>query len=81
MGEKSGEFQMKKRIKQGDSFSPLLFNIIVDRIKKNRKKNESLQIFIGYRNLVPIRIKGLLYADNIVLMADTAVKIQKYKNF
>lgn len=68
---------MKKAMKQGDNFSPLLFNIIVNRMKKSTvKKTETLQTIIENQNLVLIRMKGL-YADDIAMMADTADKIQR----
>lgn len=55
---------MKKEIQLGDSLSALFFSTIVDRIKKyTKKKTESLQTFIGYRNLVPIRMEFVLIAD------------------
>lgn len=51
---------------QGDSLSPLLFAIMTDRILKNtNKRTDNLKTTIGYKNLEPVLIDSLLYADNL----------------
>lgn len=80
-GQKSEEFKMNKGIKQGDSLSPLLFIIMMDRIVKQIKaQTEQLSTTIGYRNLEPIKMSSLLYADDVVLIGNSINKTQKLMN-
>lgn len=77
-GTRSNDLLMKKGIKQGDSLSPLLFIIVMDRLLKNiRAKYPTLKTTIGYRRLIPIQVDALMYADDIVLIADNKQKMQK----
>ncbi|XP_073989088.1 uncharacterized protein [Rhodnius prolixus] len=62
-------------VRQGDSLSPLLFIIFMDDILKacqNKTKNFQL----GYRNLQPVTFSSLIYADDLVLIADSQAKLQ-----
>ena len=77
-GESSAPFKINKGIKQGDSLSPLLFIIVMDRILKSiRKTSTNLQTCIGQYQLTPIKVDSLLYADDIVLISDTQQKMKK----
>lgn len=40
-------------------------------IKNTRKQTKKYQVSVEYKNLFPIRINSLLYANDIVLMAKT----------
>lgn len=73
---KSSEFEMQRGIKQGDSLSPFLFNIYMDRILKLCKRNMP-KVTVGYRNMCPIQLQSLLYADDIILLADSRESTQK----
>lgn len=77
-GTRSDEFEWKKGIKQGDSLSPLLFIIIMNKlIRKTRERTKQLQTIIGYQRLEPMKLEALMYADDIVLIADSKKKIQR----
>lgn len=80
-GQRSEMFEMKKGIKQGDSLSPLLFIIIMDKIiKRIKEKYSHLDTVIGYKNLEAIKLNSLLYADDVVLISNTRGKMQKLVN-
>lgn len=80
-GQTSEEFLMDKGIKQGDSLSPLLFILIMDKIVKNiKRQGEHLNTVIGYRNMEPVKMSSLLYADDVVLIANSKSKTQKLMN-
>lgn len=49
-------------------------------IKGIKEKGEQLTTTIGFRNLIPIKISSLLYADDIVLVAKTKNKMQRLVN-
>lgn len=76
-GESSDTFFMTKGIKQGDSLSPLLFITVMDKILLNtRTKTQHLQSQIGHYQLRPIKVDNLMYADDIILIADTHKKMK-----
>lgn len=80
-GRKSEEFIMKNGIKQGDSLSPLLFILIMDKlIKQTKTQTEHLNTLIGYKDLEPVKISSLLYADDVVLIGSSKNKMQKLVN-
>ena len=77
-GVESNKFDWNKGLKQGDSLSPLIFNLIMDQItKESNNKLRHIKTKIGYYNLQPIYIQSLTYADDIVLVADTEQKLQE----
>lgn len=77
-GSRSGKFMMNKGIKQGDSLSPLLFVIVMDKLVKNiKRRTNHLKTIVGYTHLTPVKIEGLLYADDVVLIADNLRKMQR----
>lgn len=78
-GLRSESFQMYTGLKQGDSLSPLLFIIMMDRILKNTR-GKTGETTIGYRNLTPTKLNSLMYADDIVLIADSKRKMQATLN-
>lgn len=64
-GRRSDEFKMNKGIKQGDSLSPLLFIIIMDKvIIRIKEKQKRLSTVIESRNLEFVKLSSLLYADD-----------------
>jgi len=65
----SGPIIIKNGIRQGDSLSPMLFNLIMDKIIENLPKE------LGYRmgnDLIHI----ICYADDAVLIADSEENLQ-----
>lgn len=78
-GQRSESLELEKGIKQGDSLSPLLFIITMDKLIKNTK-TRTMGTIIGYRNLIPTKIDSLLYADDIVLIAKSRKHIQAQIN-
>ena len=67
--ETSGSVIIKNGIRQGDSLSPMLFNLIMDKIIENLPKE------LGYRmGNDPIQI--ICYADDAVLTADSEENLQ-----
>ena len=78
-GEESEMFYMKTGIKQGDSLSPLLFVMFMDRIIKNCKR-QCHKVKVGNWNMEPIHISNLAFADDLIVMAETPEKLQRNLN-
>ena len=77
-GAESETFDWVKGLKQGDSLSPLLFNLVMDQVTKDcNNKLRSKKTKIGYWNLQPIYVQALTYADDVVLIADSKEKLQE----
>lgn len=74
-GKESQIFEMKKGIKQGDSLSPLLFLRVMNQIMQEAKEPR-LNLKVGNWNLEPINIQCLIYANEIVFLADSTKKLQ-----
>ena len=76
-GTQSEYFELKKGLKQGDSLSPLIFNLVMDEITKEcNNKCRSKKTNVGHWNMQPVYIQTLTYADDIVIIADTPAKLQ-----
>ena len=60
---------IKNGVRQGDSLSPMLFNLIIDKIIANLPKE------LGYR-MGKVLINKICYADNVVLIADSEENLQ-----
>lgn len=54
-GDRSVEFQLQKGVEQGNTLTPLLFIIVIDRILQNKQKR-SPKNSIGYKDLRPTQI-------------------------
>ena len=74
-GKKSKTFEMKNGLKQGDSLSPLLFIAIMDQVLK-QCKSKTKKHTVGNWKMQPIYTQALLYADDVVLIADTKEELQ-----
>lgn len=65
--------KVTRGVRQGDPLSPLLFNLVIENCIRNLDDN------IGYE-VGGTRINGLAYADDVILMAHTAVGLQANLN-
>ena len=67
----SKPFLANQGVKQGDSLSPVLFNIFIDDIKEcfNTKLSDSVKLSVNEFN-------HLLYADDLVLISETSTGLQ-----
>ena len=74
-GKESQPFRMASGIKQGDSLSPLLFIIVMDEVHKICRLRTGLTK-VGNWNMRHIYAQALLFADDILLIADTEGKLQ-----
>jgi hypothetical protein len=75
-GETSGPFQIDAGVKQGDSLSPLLFVAFMDEVTKICKRRTD-KTKVGNWRMQPVYTQALVYADDIVLIANTAAKLQQ----
>lgn len=75
-GLESDVFNIAKGVKQGDSLSPLLFLLFMDEVASICKRRTG-RTFLGRRKLNPVIIQLLLYADDVVLIADSMEKLQQ----
>lgn len=66
----SREIRPKRGVKQGDPLSPVLFNLVIDRLLR------SLPDEIGVK-IDNTRINSLAYADDIIVFASTSRGLQK----
>jgi hypothetical protein len=72
----SDPFDIERGVKQGDSMSPLLFIIMMDAILKICKRRTP-RMSVGFWNMQHVYAQSLLFADDIVLIADAEEKLQK----
>ena len=71
-GKVGPAFQSSIGVKQGDPLSPLLFGLFIDELEdfvRQRLPNSGAQVG-------PSKCQLLLYADDVVLFAETAVELQ-----
>jgi hypothetical protein len=74
-GKLAYAFLMERGVKQGDSLSPLSFILFMDEVLKIcKRRNERMTM--GYWNMRPVYCQALLYADDIVLIADSEEKLR-----
>lgn len=69
---------MTKGLKQGERLSTLLFiNIRNKIVRLIRDRGTNLDTIIEYRNIQPVTDKDVLYADDLVLMANLRNRSQQ----
>lgn len=68
----SGEFEVRQGVRQGCVLSPLLFNVYSERLFREALENAEDGILIN-----GVLINNLRYADDTVLIADTAEGLQR----
>lgn len=70
LGEVSEPFQIKTGLRQGDGLSPILFNLVLDKVMRTfwEDNDSSAKIGTKHQNL---RIKCLAFADDLALFAES----------
>lgn len=81
MGELSSEFEIKTGVRQGDGLSPLLFNLILNKvIKEWIKELKEKEIFdpirLGSKNL-GVEVICLAFADDLAILAKNVETAQQ----
>lgn len=69
MGNISEYFQVKTGLRFGDALSPILFNLILDKITKTLWEMNDIVTKIGFRNR-SIKVSCLVFADDLILFAE-----------
>ena len=72
----TGFFECKLGVRQGCMLSPRLFIIFINELEKMLKKSKFRGISVG--NAIEVFL--LMYADDIVLLGDTVLELQKKIN-
>ena len=70
-GRESSRFRVKSGVRQGCPLSPWLFNIFIDRIVTEARKK-----FYGSVQLSTGQLEVLLFADDLVMLAETEKALQ-----
>ena len=70
-GRESSRFQVKSGVRQGCPLSSWPFNIFIDRIATEARKK-----FYGSVRLSTGQLEGLLFADDLVMLAETEKALQ-----
>jgi len=68
-GELSPQFEVQSGLKQGDSISPILFNLALEKVIRDIPMNHEMEL--NGKNIM------LAYADDIVILGDTKNYIVK----
>lgn len=74
-GMQSEEFLTKEGLRQGGVLSPTLFNIVLDDILKEIKK-QTRKIQIGYKNMRIVEIAESAFADDLLVYARNVNDLQ-----
>lgn len=75
----SESFNTTEGVRQGSVLSPLLFICAMDEaVKESQPKME--KFVIGYKNLQPIRIETCVFADDILIFANSENNLEKNVN-
>jgi hypothetical protein len=74
-GATSKLFHMKRGIKEEDSLSPLLFTVFMDSVLKHCNRRTP-KVKISNWKLRPVYVQTLVYADDVVLIANTERDLQ-----
>lgn len=69
-GWTSGQFRPKRGVKQGDPLSPMLFNMVVDRLLN--RLPDHIKVPLGAQ-----AVNAIAYADDLLLFANTPAGLQE----
>ncbi|CAL7932765.1 unnamed protein product [Xylocopa violacea] len=70
-GERSSPIKMRRGVRQGDTDSPILFNIVMDELVSSINPTDGV-------NLGEAQIGCLLFADDIILVSNTVYGIREH---
>ena len=70
------KFVTTRGVRQGSCLSPLLFIVAFDEIARQCKE-KFIKYYVGYHNLSPISLEMCIFADDVLLLADTEDKMQQ----
>lgn len=76
---KSDKFEIKGGLRQGGVLSPILFNVFIDEILKECKPYLK-KLCVGFKNLEPIELTECMFADDLVIMANSEKGLQNNIN-
>ena len=65
-------FHVQKGVRQGCTLSPRLFNVFVDEVMKEARRE-----FVSGVKLSTRGVEVLMFADDMVLMAESAERLEK----
>ncbi|MFA0954718.1 RNA-directed DNA polymerase, partial [Klebsiella pneumoniae] len=74
----SSQFLTNSGVRQGDILSPLLFTLVMDSALKNCAGFKNFQV--GNWKMRQVVVNSLAYADDVMLVADSAEKLQHNLN-
>ena len=69
---KTEMFDVQKGVRQGCTLSPWLFNVFIDKVVKKARRDFVSGVKVSTRD-----VEVLLFADDMVLMADSAEGLEK----
>lgn len=78
-GKTTESFMTDRGVRQGGVLSPFIFIILMDEIARQVNKNER-KTHIGYNRLRPIYMNELMYADDLLIFANTKRDLQNRIN-
>ena len=76
MGELSEPFDVKTGVRQGDGLSPILFNVVLEKVIRTWEKDVT-GIQLGRKKENITHVKCLAFADDIAILSNTRMEAQR----